>query len=145
MSEMVHFPNVSYVEGNVQIHLDLSRYTERFEKAQQWLGDRVLEDCRRFMPLQTGNSIQRSYTTSGGARVVFPGPYMRFLYMGKVMIDPDTGSPFARRGVKKVVTDRLLTYSRASATDHWFDAAKAQFGKNWIDGAKKILLGGEVE
>lgn len=57
------------------------------------------------------------------------------------MIDPDTGSPWARKGVKKVLTDRPLTYSNPQATDHWFDAAKARNGDYWVTGAKKRIGG----
>ncbi|MCM1545247.1 MAG: minor capsid protein, partial [Ruminococcus sp.] len=111
MSEIFHFPGISYVCPNFSVHIALDRYSKRFDDAQQWLGDRVLEDCKPFMPLLTGSLQQRSYVADGGRKVVFPGPYGRFQYMGKVMVDPDTGSPWARKGVKKVVTDRPLTYS----------------------------------
>ncbi|MCD8371794.1 MAG: minor capsid protein [Clostridia bacterium] len=143
MAEMKHYLSYSVVKGNVEVKVDLSRIAENYEAAQQWLGDRVLEDCKSFMPMQTGVLQQRSYVESNGSQVVFPGPYARFLYGGKVMIDPETGSPWARKGAKKVLTDRPLTFSNPQATDHWFDAAKAQYGETWTDGVKKILTGGK--
>lgn len=74
--------------------------------------------------------------------MVFPGPYGRFQYGGKVMVDAVTGSPWARPGAKKIVTDRPLKYSRPEATDHWFDAAKAQHGETWIAEVKRRAGGG---
>ena len=142
MSEMQHFPNVSYVSGNFQCEISLSRFSKQFAEAQQWLGDRVLEDCKAVMPLLTGNLQQRSHVENGGRSVVFPGPYGRFLYGGRVMVDPVTGSPWARRGAKKVLTDRPLQYSNPQATDHWFVTAKAQNGEYWITGVKKRAGGG---
>ena len=96
------------------------------------------------MPHLTGNFQQRSYVENDGAKVVFPGPYGRFLYGGKVMIDPVTGSPYARAGAKKVLTDTPLNYSNPQATDHWFDTAKAKNQDYWIEGAGKILGGKNV-
>lgn len=141
MSDTYHFPFISYVDGGLRIQIDLKPYEQRFTEAQQWLGDRVLEDCRAVMPLLTGGMQQRSYVRYGGREVVFPGPNSRFQYGGKVMVDPDTGSPWARKGVKKVLTDRPLTYSNPEATDHWFDTAKARNGEYWINGVKERIGG----
>lgn len=141
MPDTYHFPSISYVDGGLRIQIDLKPYEQRFTETQQWLGDRVLEDCRAVMPLLTGGMQQRSYVRYGGREVVFPGPYSRFQYGGKVMVDPDTGSPWARKGVKKVLTDRPLTYSNPEATDHWFDTAKARNGEYWINGVKERIGG----
>ena len=141
MSDTFHFPDVSYVCGSLRIKINLKPYEQKHIEAQQWLGDRVLEDCRSRMPLLTGNLQQRSYVDGGGRQVVFPGPSARFQYGGKVMVDPDTGSPWARKGVKKVLTDRPLTYSNPQATHHWFDTAKAQYGDYWINGVKERIGG----
>ena len=142
MSEMQHFPKISYVSANFRIEISLDRFSRQFSEAQQWLGDRVLEDCKAVMPHLTGNLQQRSHTEDGGKKVIFPGPAGRFLYGGKVMVDPVTGSPWARKGAKKVLTDRPLHYSNPQATDHWFDTAKARNGEYWIAGVKKIGGGG---
>lgn len=142
MSDIQHFPDISIVDGSVRVFIHMDRFSRQFADAQQWLGDRVLEDCKPLMPLRTGGLQQRSHTENGGRQVVFPGPYGRFQYMGKVMVDPDTGSPWARRGVKKVVTDRPLRYSNPEATSHWFDTAKARNGEYWIAGVKRIAGGG---
>lgn len=142
MSEMQHFPNISYVGANFRINVSLDRFSQQFAEAQQWLGDRVLEDSKAYMSHLTGSLQQRSHTEDGGKKVIFPGPYGRFQYGGKVMVDPVTGSPWARKGAKKVLTDRPLKYSNPQATDHWFDTAKAQHGEYWIAGVKQRAGGG---
>ena len=142
MSDMFHFPNFSFVGANFRVNLSLDRFSRQFMEAQQWLGDRVLEDCKAYMPHLTGGLQQRSHTEEDGKKVVFPGPYGRFQYGGKVMVDPVTGSPWARKGAKKVLTDRPLQYSNPQATDHWFDTAKAQHGEYWIAGVKQRAGGG---
>lgn len=141
MSDTFHFPNFSYVAGGLRVEINLKPYERRHIEAQQWLGDRVLEDCRAAMPLLTGGTQQRSHTTYGGRQVIFPGPNSRFLYGGLVMIDPDTGSPWARKGAKKILTDRPLTYSNPEATDHWFDTQKAKYGEYWINGVRERIGG----
>lgn len=142
MAEMQHFPDVSYVSGNVRVVIQLSRFSEQFREAQRWLGDRVLEDCRSVMPLLTGSLQQRSHVEDDGRRVVFPGPYARFQYGGKVMVDPVTLSPWARPGARKVLTDRPLQYSNPAATSHWYDIAKARYGESWIAGVRQRGGGG---
>ncbi len=142
MSEMHHFPKISYVSGNIRVDINFDRFEKQFQEAQRWLGDRVLEDCKAVMPFLNGNLQQRSKVLDNGRRVVFEGPYARYLYGGKVMVDKDTGNPWARQGNKKILTDRKLTYSRAEATDHWFDTAKEQNGEYWIREVKRIAGGG---
>lgn len=141
MADVQHFPKFSIVSGNVTIVIDLNAYAERFAEAQEWLGWRVLQDCQARMPIRTGSMRQRSHPEDGGRKVVFPGPYARFQYGGKVMVDPVTGSPWARRGAKKVLTDRPLKYADPAATDHWFEEAKAQYGQEWIAELKRMIGG----
>lgn len=141
MSEMQHFLNFSYVGANFRIELSLDKYSSRFTEAQQWLGDRVLEDSKPFMPILTGSLQQRSHTENDGKRVIYPGPYGRFQYGGKVMVDPVTGSPWARKGAKKILTDRPLKYSNPQATAKWFDSAKEVNLEYWLNGVRKIIGG----
>lgn len=142
MSEITHLPKISYVNGNVRVNIDLNRFAQQLNRAQEWLGQQVLHDCKPLMPHLTGSLQQRSTVENGGKEVVFPGPYGRFQYMGKVMVDPDTGSPWARECAVKVVTDRNLSYSSPGATSHWFDTAKARHGAVWIAEVKRIGGGG---
>lgn len=141
MQAKKQFPSITYVGNGFRVDIKLSRFSRQFAEAQWWLGKQVLAGCNPFMPNQTGNLIQRSYTEKNGARVVFPGPYARFQYFGKVMVDPVTGSPWARKDAKKVLTERPLKYSQPQATDHWFEEAKKRHGDSWIEGAKKIAGG----
>lgn len=151
---MSNFPDVQFSSGNVRVKLDLRRFDGRFREAQQWLGDRVLEDSRANMPLSTGNLQQRSHTEDGGKRVVFPGPASGYLYRGKVMVDSTTGKgprkiPTGpgeyilrfRKGAKLIPTDRPLKYSSPQARPAWFEYAKAQHKDFWIRGVAEIIGG----
>ena len=124
-SRMFHFPNISIVEADIKVNVNLDRFEKQFQDAQLWLDEQVWTGTKK---------VYAGY-----------GPYARFLYMGKVMIDPETGSTWARPGAKKVVTDRDIRFSKEPnpfATDHWFDAAKDEFVDTWVKGVKKRAGGG---
>ena len=92
----------------------------------------VEKDTEPFVPARTKSLANRTQVVDGS--VIYPGPYARFLYNGKLMIDPDTGSAWARKGATKVVTGKDLNISTAvhsQAQSHWFEASKAQNMEKW--------------
>lgn len=151
MVDISHFEKISIVHANFRAEIDLTRFNPQFIEAQRWLGHQVLEDCKPYMPLLTGSLQQRSYVTEDGTRVVFPGPYGRYQYMGKVMVNSATGKgPMLipnvgyryKLGTTLVATERPLTYSNPKATPMWFETAKQHHLGAWIAGAEKKAKGG---
>lgn len=144
-SKTFHFPSFSIVKGDIKVNVSLNRFEKQFQEAQYWLDGQVFTDMEKYMPFRDGNmrnvSAIMSRSMQGSGQVIAGAPpYGRFLYEGKVMEDPVTGSPWARAGAKKVVTDRDLVFDKTAhprATDHWFDAAKEQYVKSWAKGVKK--------
>lgn len=137
----------SVKKNDIQFDVDFSRFEKQYEAAQYALDNMVMTSMVPYMPQQTGTFINvtksMSASLAGSGTVVAAAPPMgRFLYEGKVMVDPATNSPWARPGAKKVVTDRDLTYSNPKATPHWFDTAKKNHGKSWVKAVKKIAGGG---
>ena len=153
-----------FTDGTLSIdaNIDLGRIERNIEKAQYFLDSQVMTDMVPYMPMQTGNFIQRTRAMSaaiaGSGKVVAAAPPMgRYLYMGKVMVDSETGkgpmrievSPGEyifrfRKGAKLVATDRDLKFSKAAnpkAQKQWFDAAKRDHGKEWVKQVKKIAGG----
>lgn len=71
----------------------------------------------RYMPFRTGTLIKLKRVVSP-TEIEVLGPYARYQYYGKVMVDPKTGSAGfltpegwrSRKGVSKVLTDRDLEY-----------------------------------
>ena len=103
------------------------------DKAEHAVAVQMEKDTRPFVPALTGSLMNR--TQVEGNSVIYPGPYARFLYYGKVMVDPDTGSPFAQKGAVKVLTDKNLVYNTSvnpQAQSHWFEASKAQNLEKWV-------------
>lgn len=145
--KMISKKHYDYSKPNVEMRINLSRFERQYEKAQFELDSAVMKDMVPYMPQQTGTFINvtkaMSASIAGSGTVVAAAPPMgRFLYEGKVMVDPQTGSPWARPGAKKVVTERDLKYSNPKATPHWFDTAKKNHGKSWVNTVKKIAGGG---
>jgi hypothetical protein len=112
--------------------------TEWGTKAEHALAIQVAKDTTPYVPFKTGTLSNA--TKIIGNMIVYPGPYSRFLYYGKLMVDPDTGSPWARKGAKKVLTDRNLVFSQeghSEAQAFWFEASKAQNLDKWVEQAAK--------
>lgn len=116
------------------------KLAESCTRAESIVGQQVIKDTAPFVPALTGSLTIR--TMLDGNKIIYPGPYARFLYYGKVMVDPQTGSTFAPKGGTKVLTDRDLVFSKAmhpQAQSHWFEASKAQNLDKWIRVAKKAV------
>lgn len=120
------------------INIDLQRIADNTKKAQFALDTQVMRDMNPLMPRQTGAFIQLTQARSAanaGQGIVYAGvgPMGHYLHTGKVMVDPETGSPWARKGVTKIYTDRDLKLWYPGAQTHWFDVAKEQHLKEWLE------------
>lgn len=116
------------------------KLAESCTRAESIVGQQVIKDTAPFVPALTGSLTIR--TRLDGNKIIYPGPYARFLYYGKVMVDPQTGSTFAPKGGTKVLTNRDLVFSKAmhpQAQSHWFEASKAQNLDKWVRIAKKAV------
>lgn len=144
-----HFQGFSIKRAGIDIELDMSRVEGNFNKAQFALDSAVMTSMEPFMPMRDGSFINRTKAESAalagtGEVVAAVGPEGRFLYGGKVMVDPVTGSAWARKDAEKVLTTKSLRYSKAphpQAQAHWFDAAKQADGDRWVR-VVKIAAGG---
>ena len=116
----------------------MSRFKRQFQRAQYQLDGAVMESMVPFMPM-----------------IAAYGPQGRFLYEGKGMVDEQTGSPWARRGAKKVLVSQYggktrakerLEYTKQAhpkAQAKWFEAAKKADEKAWIRLVKETAGGGK--
>lgn len=109
-------------------------------KAEHALAVQVEKDTVPFVPALTGSLAERTRVV--GNAIIYPGPDARFLYNGKVMVDPNTGSTYAPKGGTKVLTDRNLVFTKTmhpQAQSHWFEASKAQNLDKWLRVAEKAV------
>lgn len=123
-------------------------------KQEIWLANEVLKDTADYVPASgaPAGMYKRAYTD--GNMIVYPGPYARYLYYGKVMVDAATGKgPMHfkdkngnelirfRKGATLKATDKDLVYTKSvhkNAQSHWFEASKAQNLDKWLRGVKKL-------
>lgn len=143
-----HYPNFSVVSANVKCNINMDALNERIDRAQYWLDNQIMNDMTPLMPFRTGifinlTKMNTAATAGTGEITAAAPPYGRFLYYGKVMVDPLTGSPWARKGAKKVVTDRPLKFGYPQAVPEWFEVAKQQHLSDWVNGVNDII-GGKV-
>ena len=110
------------------------------KKAEHTVAIQVQKDTSPYVPDLTGSLDQR--TMVDGSEVIYPGPYARYLYHGKLMVDPETGSTYAPKGGTKVVTDKNLVFNKAmhsQAQACWFEASKAENMDKWLRVADKAV------
>ena len=160
MAKTTHFKGFSIIAGDLKVKLSLSRFDEQYKKAQYQLDGDVMNSMVPFMPMISGSFINTTRAASAavqGSGQVYAayGPQGRYLYESKVMVDEVTGSPFARKGAKKVLVSQYTGKTAAKenidythqahpkAQDHWFDAAKAVDGKKWVRRVKATAGGGK--
>lgn len=113
-------------------------------KAEKKLAIQVMKDTDKYVPALTGSLTQRTHIEE--STIVYPGPYARFLYYGKVMVYAPTGSTFAPRGEHKVVIDRDLVMHKTMhplASSHWFEVSKAANLSTWLKVAGRLMNNGK--
>lgn len=145
------------ISYSVSMTADPKHLVTACSAAEKILAIQVLKDTRPFVPALGMSLNQRSHialdkrSTAVGNHVIYPGPYARYLYVGKVMVDsetgkgprkiPDVGYRF-RRGATLVATDRNLNYTRTvhpRATDHWIEKSAKVNMQKWERVAKEAV------
>lgn len=107
------------------------RISKLASEGETWLANEILKDTDPFVPALTLSLSQRSHVE--GNSVIYPGPYARYLYYGKVMEGPKYGPKHA--------TEKDLVFTKSvhpQAQSHWFEASKAQNLKKWVRGVAKF-------
>lgn len=121
-------------------------------KAEHILAVQVEKDTVPFVPALTGSLTERTRVV--GDTIIYPGPYARYLYYGKVMVDENGNGPMHfvdkhgneqikfPKGSKLHATDRNLVFTKTvhpQAQSHWFEASKAQNLDKWLRVAEKAV------
>lgn len=113
----------------------------------------MAKDTEPFVPAMTKSLANRTQVYEN--RIVYPGPYARYLYYGKVMVDAVTGKgPMRikakdgteiirfRKGARLKPTEKDLKISQsvhAQAQSNWFEGSKAQNLDKWVDVAGRAV------
>ncbi len=125
----------------------------RATKLEQALAWQILKDTAAFLPALTGSFTQRSHVT--GNRIIYPGPYARYLWHGVAMVNsktgkgpryiPEVGYRWPKGAILKPTTRPLKfnTAMHAKAQSHWMDASNAQNMEKWKRMGAKIYADGK--
>ncbi len=109
---------------------------------QKSIDSKVVRLMGPYMPMRDG-ILERSATIStviGSGLVQQEAPHARFQYYGKLMIDPETGSAWARKDTEKVLTDEDLVHDKSKhpmAGPFWFDRMVADHKDDILEAARK--------
>lgn len=105
----------------------------------------VDQECIRYMDSLTprlNGALIKSVTIGtviGSGELNYNSPYARYHYYGKLMVSPTTGSPWAKKGEKKVLTDKDMNYNGAPQRGpFWFERMKADKKKDILEGVRKL-------
>lgn len=121
-------------------------------KVQMAIDKAVIDWNLQYCPWSTGTLAKSAYsaTAIGQGKVIYPGPYARYLYYGEVMgpnipvFDDDNGEPtrwFSPPGQKKHLTGRQLQFSpdpNPLAGAFWFERMKADHMEDILKEAKSV-------
>lgn len=77
---------------------------------QQQLTLNVNRRITKYMPFRSGALATKHKYIKSPTEIEVVAPYARFQYYGMVMVDTQTGSPWAKKGHIKALTDTPLTY-----------------------------------
>lgn len=144
-------------EKGYRVNLELGIVGEKLDAAQDALDAQVWIDAQKYMPVETGElknktNVLNTVERQRGKVFMYPpdSKYGHYQYEGRTMVDPVTGSPFARKGVTKVYVKEYegkvptkapeyLTYSQPDAVAHWGEEAIKNHLKEWFRLVEKVV------
>ena len=104
------------------------------------------KDITPFAPMETGTLFESVEIRP--KEIEYFAPYAHYLYRGELMVDPDTGSSYARQGVKKIYAGTPLNISKQRhplATKEWDKAAEPTQKPKLIDAMQKYIDSGRLK
>lgn len=120
---------------HVTVHFPVAAFTQKsraaMQKCRPALKQQIIKDCNANVPLRHGflrNSALR-WASLANDLIVWDTPYAHFQYIGKVMIGEHSHSPWARKGERKIYTDRDMTYRQGGS--RWIDKTISERMPAW--------------
>lgn len=131
----------------------MRKLDEAGPKAAHTLAVQAAKDTEPFVPALTKSLVNRTQVVEN--KIIYPGPYARYLYNGKVMVDSATGKgPMRikakdgtelirfRKGAVLEATERPLKFNKSvhkNAQSEWFEASKLQNLEKWTEVAGRAI------
>lgn len=147
--------------GYLKINVDMSKWgisaklASAAKRAEHAVAVQMAKDMEPYTPASGEPAGFSKRTQVKDNLIIYPGPYARYLYYGKVMVDAATGRGPAHfidkhgnevikfpKGSKLRATDRDLVFSKAHHPNpqaFWDKAAKAENLDKWKRVAAKAV------
>lgn len=115
----------------------LKKIARLASESETEMAEQAKSDTNDYVPMSGSPAGIANRAQVVGNMIVYPGPYSRYLYYGKLYVDPVTGSAWASEGATKVKAEpekdlHFSTAHHGNAQAHWFEASKAQNLNKWI-------------
>ena len=104
------------------------------------------KDISPFTPMETGALFETVQIKPKA--IEYLSPQAHYLYKSELMIDPDTGSSYAKEGTKKIYAGTPLVMSKARhhlATKEWDKAAEPTQKPKLIDAMQSYIDSGRLK
>lgn len=126
--------------GNVNIKVNTTRLDRNTIEAQKLLNMQIVADSNNLIPFQQG-ALRGSVNYPNGIygdEISWNTPYAHYQYEGELYLTKD-GRSYAHKGEQKYPTGTPLVHHAAGTTDHWFERAKEQNLKHWVDLVRRTV------
>lgn len=126
--------------------LKSKRGIQNMGRVQKFIDSECIRLMSPYTPMLNG-ALDKSATIGtkiGSGRIHQNAPYARYQYYGKLMVSSITGSAWASKGEKKVLTNIDLKHQKSKhpqAGPYWFERMKADHKAKILYGARKIAGG----
>lgn len=122
--------------------------TDRFTTVQKFIDSECIRLMVPYTPMKNGILMKTAVlgTKIGSGRIFYNSPYARYQYYGKLMVSSANGSPYARQGESKVLTNTDLQYNKSrhpQAQKMWFEAMKTYKKEQILRGAAAVVRRGK--
>ena len=108
----------------------------KLSKCKKKLISQVVKDTTPYVPMQEGALYQSAITNQRRYKdkIIWNGPYARFLYHGKVMVGIRSRRAWARLGETKETINKVLKYGKTHplAGYKWYARSKAHNKSTWV-------------
>lgn len=119
-------------DGNKRMMKD----RRKLVSCQKKLISQVIKDTTPYVPMQEGTLYQSAITNQNRYRdrIVWSGPYARFLYNGKVMVGVKSRKAWANKGEIKETINKALSYGKKHplAGSEWYLRSKDKNKSKWV-------------
>lgn len=118
----------------------------KLSSCKKKLISQVIKDTTPYVPMQDGILYMSAIVNQNRYKdkIVWTGPYARFLYKGLVMVGVHSRRAWARRGEVKETINKALSYGKKHplAGPEWYIRSKSKNKDMWVKLTKRWFKNG---